>query len=341
LDLRTSLASVLQVDPIAFAAPSSVNDSQIALFNLVYDQFRAAQIGASANPRPERFSQTRLDNLRLHYFVALDGSAGGTAAIASSRRPDAENAGASPDQILALPEMGQVPLRFVEPNELAGTAYWQMFPSAPIVACEADVTEYVSAVKLLERYLPAYCRLFARQIASVVFLEPRPGFTESGSSPSHPNLVYMSGSKLTGFYAETIVHEGSHQVMQFLEVTCDLFAEQGLLYHNPILGRDRPIRGVAAAYHAFGLIAATAPFIVPHLPAEQAIELAAKSARFSQGCEVLARHLEESPELTSAGRDFYFAVRDEIARLSDRRLNRGESNARPKNDDTDRQRPSF
>lgn len=185
------------------------------------------------------------------------------------------------------------------PSPIAPTATWPSF-----------YRTLEKAVSLLAAEAPECIYTFLNLIGGLVPLIPRAGTTESGGSTSFPNIIFLTRTDSVAFIIETLIHEGSHQLMLLAEYFFPFYQATDKVYYNPILGRERPIYGIVAAYHAFGLVTHYLPRFLDAFDPNERAEVEAKVARFKPALLVLEDHLTSTQELSNYGLMFFTTIRD-------------------------------
>jgi hypothetical protein len=190
-----------------------------------------------------------------------------------------------------------------------------VFPPLDLKPAEIKSGDSLSELLLTEELLrgaaPEYLDWITPMVRYLVLsAAPRQGFT-SGSDRFNPGVVAVSFPIDVVSFAESLVHETSHQYYFLLSCASDLTdPNHQQLYVSPLRRTARPLDKILLAYHAVANIICLYQLLIsrgaPHQPSHPAVE------RVVLDYEILAGHLLDNPWLTDAGRALFEPIHNLI-----------------------------
>jgi len=168
------------------------------------------------------------------------------------------------------------------------------------------------AVEIVRTCAPVYLPWIQRPLHHVFLLRPMPNNIESGSVEHYLGLIHVSAHAEPLPVAELLVHEASHQYMNVAKKVEPLDdGSDTNLYWSPPVQRERPIRLILAAYHAFGNV-----LEFYRMCARAGFDNQAECARQEQLLGGWLRELEgpldDNPSLTATGRGLFEPLRERL-----------------------------
>jgi HEXXH motif-containing protein len=146
----------------------------------------------------------------------------------------------------------RLPLVLTESGVPMGCSLGPDVSSALVRSIPPDsVMAFSDAFNLIDANAPEYSTWVRRVVRDILVLRVGDDTMRSGSNSKWPGLVYMSVEDPV-VLADNLVHEASHQYFHLLtriEPVDD--GSDEALYFSPVAGRDRPLRAILVAYHAF------------------------------------------------------------------------------------------
>lgn len=107
------------------------------------------------------------------------------------------------------------------------------------------------AFAMIEGAYPEGLRWMSHVLKGVVFVDTQDGSTTSGSSSSHPGLIYVSHPIHDHHLAAQLIHECAHQYLALLHERIGLVRPDcEETYYSPFKRHHRPLYNVLLALHA-------------------------------------------------------------------------------------------
>ncbi|HEV2679658.1 MAG TPA: HEXXH motif-containing putative peptide modification protein [Rhodanobacter sp.] len=120
--------------------------------------------------------------------------------------------------------------------------------SSPAADMRASLTRALNAIGAS---YPEGLRWMSSVLSGVVFVDTRDGSTTSGSSSSHPGLIYVSHPIHDHHLAAQLIHECAHQYLSLLHARFELVPKDCVeTYYSPFKRNHRPLYNVLLALHA-------------------------------------------------------------------------------------------
>jgi len=184
------------------------------------------------------------------------------------------------------------------------------FTQAPL---EHRVQELAAAVQLTREVAPEYVPWFAGAIRIVASLEGvgGSGSLRSSSPQAERGVVYISSPLEVCRVAESLIHEASHQHFQALHTAAELMvaSAEERVYMSPYKHENRTIDRILFAAHAFANVIAFYERALRVVKDEAVIMRAEQALALHRHNHVIQKkYLEESDELTEAGRALYRTI---------------------------------
>ena len=116
---------------------------------------------------------------------------------------------------------------------------------------------FARAIRLIVEHAPSYFPWIQRVLHFVVpSKSPGPGAISSGNLPDEHGLVQISEATSEHHIAEMLVHEASHQYFHILTMAGPVDdGSDKQLYLSPVVNKNRRIKRILLAYHAFANVA--------------------------------------------------------------------------------------
>lgn len=172
---------------------------------------------------------------------------------------------------------------------------------------EDIVSSLARALYAIERAYPAGAAWMARVLRGVVLVDTRDGSTTSGSSSSHPGLVYVSHPIDDHHLAAQLIHECAHQYLACFNGYARLVRPDCAdTFYSPFKRANRPLYNVLLALHAaVNIRRLTARMLASGMRSGYVVE---EDARLSEEIGQMYGDIKGSSGWTEAGREFLEAL---------------------------------
>ncbi len=208
--------------------------------------------------------------------------------------------------LLTLLAEGEPEIGFPPPGRVA---------IAPASLGPATISSLEDALGLLGSAAPAYLRWVEWGLRDAVVVGAKSSSPRSGVSGEWPGVVYLSAPHEPWALAELLVHEATHQYLHLAErigPVDDGSDERS--YWSPLKGKERPLRRLLAAYHAFGNVALFQRACVETGVNDRGYA-ARRLAALLPALRTTEGHLWENRALTPAGRALLDPLMERLATL--------------------------
>lgn len=163
------------------------------------------------------------------------------------------------------------------------------------------------ALALITGHYPVGGAWLQPVLRSIAFIESPRG-SSSGSSSSHPGLIFVSYPISTDHLAAQIVHECSHQYLALFHNQYPLSdGNPNELYFSPFKGTTRPLYNVLLALHAAVNIRRFTRRLIEHGYTTDYV--LSEDRLLEEQIRQMFESIEHAPGLTNSGRDLVACLR--------------------------------